>query len=143
VLDFSDALLFARFRRSHSKPVPDKNLIDRLFAVPPRPLKKYMAFFKKDDSVFTPRDQRQDVYYILSGRAGVYLDNEGLKRTAIIEEGRFFGEMASITSEDYRAVSIKAETDLSVIILPPELFRVILQIDPDTDATVLMPFRNG
>jgi membrane protein len=139
VLDISDALLFARFRQGHSKRLPSKNPIDKLFAVLPKPLEKYIAFYKKDDSIFALHSQGQDVYYILSGKAGVYLDNECRNRVAFIDEAHFFGEMASIASEG-RAASIKAETDLSAIILPPELFRVILQIDPDTDTNIIKAF---
>ena len=44
--------------------------------------------------------------------------------------------MESFISEG-RVASIKAETDLSVIILPSELFHTILQIDPDTDKNLI------
>ena len=136
VLGLSDALLFARFRRSHSKLSTPHLLLDRLFSAPPGPLKKYTGVYRKGDFIFTQHSQGQEVYYILSGKVGVYLDTECLNRIAFIEEGNFFGEMASATAEE-RVASIKAETDVSVIILPPELFHTVLQIDPDTNKNLI------
>ena len=139
VLGISDALLFARFRQVHEKRPPSKSLLDKLFAAPPAPLSKYMVFYKKDDIVFLLRSRGQEVYYILSGKAGVYLDNETQNRIAFIDEGHFFGEISSLASDTKtgRAATIKAETDLSVLALPLELFNVILRIDPNTDHNLI------
>jgi len=136
VLDISDALLFIRLKQIHSKQNPKKSLADKIFSVLTKPLKKYNVFFKNGDTVFSLHSQGQEVYYILSGKVGVYLDNKFRNRVAYIDEHNFFGEMAVIT-HDGRAASIKAETDLSVLILPPDLFRVILQLDPNTDQNII------
>ena len=138
-LGISDALLFARFRQVHSKRKPPKSILDRAFAVLPGPLKKYTAFFKNGDSVFAMHSQGKEVYYILSGKAAVYMDIECNHKVAVIDEANFFGEEASLTPDDKsgRVASIKAETDLSVLILPPALFNVILQIDPNTDKNII------
>jgi len=137
VLGISEALLFARFRQVHSKQVPLASFTARLFADLPLLLQKYFEFYKQGDSVFTQHSQGKEVYYILSGKAGVYLDPECLSRIALIDEGHFFGEMAGFDT-DGRAASIKAETDLEVLVMPPNLFATILQIDPDTDQNLII-----
>jgi membrane protein len=137
VLGISEALLFSRFRKFHSKGIPPKKLPDRLFTVPPGPLEKYTRIYKEGEFVFTKGSRGHDAYYILSGTAGVYLDQENRNRVAVIDKGHFFGEMGSISSEEERAASIKAETDISVLTLPPGLFRLILKIDPDTDQNLI------
>ena len=77
------------------------------------------------------------MYYIVSGKAGVYLDEECRNRIALIDENHFFGEMEFIQSEG-RSASIKAETDLSVLILSRPLFRSILKNDPDTNQNLIL-----
>ena len=137
VLDISDALLFARFRLVHSRQVPPASFAAWLFAGLPLLLHKYYKLYKQGDSVFTQYSQGKEVYFILSGKAGVYLDSEYHSRIAIIDEGHFFGEMAAFDT-DGRAASIKAETDLEVLVIPPDLFSTILQIDPDTDQNLII-----
>ena len=132
VLGSSDVLLFVRFRQLHSHNTAPKKPWDKIFASPPNPLKKYSRFFRQGEFVFYKGHYGQEVYYVLSGEAGVYLDDECLTRIALIDRGHFFGEMEYV-SPFGRSASIKAETDLFVMILPPEVFREILQSDPETD----------
>jgi len=136
VLDFSDALLFIRLREVYSKGMPAKQVLDKLFATLTKPLKKYYEFYKKDETVFEIKSHGQEVYYVISGKAGAYLDNEYKNRISLINETNFFGEMASITS-DQRAASIKAETDLEVLKLPPDIFKTILHLDPNIDQSLI------
>jgi membrane protein len=137
VLENSDALLFSRFRQFNSKRIPSKALAEKLFAVLPESLKKYSGFYKEGEFVFTKGSSGREAYYILSGKAGVYLDQKCRNRIAFIDEKHFFGEMAYISPEEKRAASIKAETELSVLVLPPSLFRDILKFDPDTDRNII------
>ena len=135
VLDTSDALLFTNFRQVHSEGIKQKTIFGRLFFMLPSPLKKYTAFFREGDPIYNLHSPGQEVYYILSGKAGVYLDNDHRSKINTMDEMSFFGETPSADSDkpEGRTASIKAETDLSVLILPPGLFRVIQQIDPKTD----------
>ena len=136
VLDFSDAMLFIRLRQAYLKGDQPKNVFDKLFATLTKPLKKYQTFYKEGEPIFIKDSHGKEVYYILSGKAGVYYDKNFQKRVSFINEYNFFGEMASITSDE-RAASIKAETDLSVLILPPVLFRMILKLDPNIDQSLI------
>ena len=135
----SEALLFIRFRQLHGRPAgtPGFMLLDKLFSSPPWPLEKYIREYKEQDLIFRKGSMEDEVYYLLSGKAGVYLDDECRNRIAFINEANFFGEMEFAVS-DGRTASIKAETDLSAMLLPRELFRSILQIDPDTDRNVIL-----
>ena len=112
-------------------------ILDKLFAVLPEPLKKYARSYKEGEIVFTHDSFGQETFYILSGNAGVYIDKKCRKQIALVHKAHFFGEMASISSKKKRAASIKAETDLSVLIIPPALFQLILKIDPDTDRNLI------
>ena len=135
VLGASDALLFASFRQVHSKGIPPKMLVDKLFFRLPSPLKKYVVFYREGDPIYARHSPGQEVYFILSGEAGVYLDNDYRNKINTIDEMSFFGESSSVTSDtpEGRTASIKAETDMSVLMLPSELFCLIQQLDPKTD----------
>jgi membrane protein len=135
-LSIFDALLFIRFRQVHSRLIKPEKLVDKIFASLSGPLKKYTVFYKTGENIFTRGTDGQEVYYIISGKAGVYLVSQFQNKIARIDEANFFGEMASITS-DGRAASIQAESELSVLVLPPELFRTILEIDPETDHNLI------
>ena len=158
VLGSSDALLFIRFRavhfRNHSqtpainkeqdktsgqkslRASPSMIFRNMLFKSVPGPLEKYLQTYKKGENVFSQGSRGQEAYYIISGKAGVYLDEDFRNRIAFTNVAHFFGEMEAGTSER-RAASIKAETDLFVMCLPPALFRSILKIDPDTDQNII------
>jgi len=137
VLDSSDILLFIRFRAFHSKKSHSSfSLKAKLFGSIPSSLEKYVQEFKKGETIISQGSLDKDSYYIVSGSVGVYLDKKFKKQVALIETAHFFGEMEAITLEE-RAATIRAETDLTVICLPPVLFHAILQIDPDTDKTII------
>ena len=138
---FSDALLFTRFRKLKAKSlisgISPTLPWEKLFALLPGSLEKYLGFYKKGDVIFYRGSQSHEVYFILSGNVGVYLDDKCLNRIALINETHFFGEM-ELTESEGRSASIKAETDLSVIVLSRDLFRTILRIDPETDQKLIL-----
>jgi membrane protein len=137
VLATSEVLLFIWFRRYHSSSNINKTKPwNKLFANLPWLLQKFTKEYKKGDLIFKRGSLCQEVYFILSGKAGAYLDNECQNRIGLIDEMNFFGEMEYLVSEG-RSASIKAETDLLVILLPRQLYRKILQIDPDTDRSII------
>ena len=132
----SDALLFIRFRQHHNRPAFSTKPWHKIFASPPWPLLKYIKAYSEGDLVFIRGSMTQEVFYILSGKVGVYLDDEYRNKVALIDEKHFFGEMELVAGEG-RSASIKAETDLSVLLLPRELYRSILQIDQETDQSII------
>ncbi|MCL2069686.1 MAG: YihY/virulence factor BrkB family protein [Treponema sp.] len=132
----SEALLFIRFRQYHCRSALDTKPWDRLFASPSWPLLKYLKEYKGGDLIFARGNMSDEVYYIISGKAGVYLDDECRNMVSLIEEKHFFGEI-ELVEEEGRTASIKAETDLSALLLPRELYSGILQMDPDTDQSII------
>lgn len=144
VFGSSAALFFIRFRAVHflrsggkyTRLNPSIVLRDLLFRSIPRPLEKYLRTYRQGEMVLFQGSPGQEVYYIISGEAGVYLDDEFRNRIALIGTAQFFGETEVITQAG-RCASIKAETDLSVMCLPPDLFRKILRLDPDTDQNII------
>jgi len=137
VQGLSDALLFIRYRKLKSMGTKPVLPWDRIFASLPAPLVKYSGSFKSGELIVKRGSLDEEVYYILSGKAGVYLDDECHNRIAFIDENHFFGEMEIVKSEG-RSASIMAETDLSAMILPRPLFRSILKSDPDTNQNLIL-----
>jgi membrane protein len=136
VMDSTDALIFTRFRQLHSRNVPPKSPLNKLFSSSIGVLKKYIKIYKQGEVIFRLGSPGKEVYYILNGDVGVYLDNECQNRISAIGRTHFFGEMENSPAEG-RSATIKAETDLSVMILPYELFRKVLKSDPDTDQKLI------
>ena len=128
--------IFIKFRQLHSKNFLTHAPWDKLFASPPEPLKKYIRSYHANEIIFSKGSKGQEVYYILSGEAGVYLDENCQNRIALIQTANFFGEIEFLQREG-RATSVKAETELSVMKLPPKLIKAILNTDPDTNQILI------
>jgi membrane protein len=127
-----DALLLSHFIHSSSQP---KSSFGKLwFTSVKGSLKKYVRFYEKGTALFYKGENRSDVYYILSGSAGVYLE-EGSMFT-VIEQGKFFGEMGHVLSEK-RSATIKAHTDLTVLVIPYVLFQEVSKYGSDADKKLI------
>jgi membrane protein len=136
VLHSFDALFFIRFRYYHADKQNSGKLWNRFLFADGGFLANRVKQFKSGEVVISREERGREVFYILSGEAGVYLD-DGLKnRLALIGKGEFFGEMKYLLSEERSAV-VTAETDLSVIALTPEIFNSILKTDPETDRRLI------
>jgi membrane protein len=127
-----DALLLSRFIHSNSQ---SKKSFEKLwFTSTKGVLNKYVSFYEKEKVIFHKGEKSSEVYYILSGTAGVHLD--GGSMLAVIEEGKFFGEMGHILSEG-RSATIKAHTDLSALVIPYALFQDVSKYGPDADKKLI------
>ncbi|QQO08039.1 YhjD/YihY/BrkB family envelope integrity protein [Breznakiella homolactica] len=146
VIDSFDALLFSKLRQvllgeraPAGKKVKKNRFERRLFNSARGPLKKYLRKFKQGELILTKGDKTRDVYYIISGEVAVHLDEEDCDpytKVATIKQGSFFGEMEFLLS-DSRHATIKALTDLVVMVLPPKLFDNIIKTDPGTDRQII------
>lgn len=136
VAEYFDALLFSKLRTLHGNTRPF--IVDRiLFSSCRGRLERYFRRFDPDSVVFRKGEYSREIYYILSGEAGVYLDDEGKTgRVALITAGNFFGEMGHVLASR-RAATVRAETGLAVLALPPALFAMILKTDQTTDKKVI------
>jgi membrane protein len=140
VIHSFDALLFIRFRKFHSRNSITKKPWQKIFASHKGLLEKYYREYKKGEIILARVITGREVYYVLQGEAGVFLDSELKQKVAVIKSGEFFGEMEYIlegNNHEGRNAYITADTHLSVLALPPELFNIIMKTDPETDRKLI------
>lgn len=91
-----------------------------LYGTPETALKDHIRTYPKGDVIFKELDDEKEVYCLLEGVVGVYLETEeGLKRLFSVGEMEIFGLMASILKTPH-AVWAVAESDVSVLIFPSD-----------------------
>ena len=129
-----DALLLSRFIQTNSDPKKN-SIMKRWFTSTKGVLHKYVRFFEKDKVLFYKGDKSNEVYYILQGEASVYLD--GSTMLTLIKQGKFFGEMESLLAGGGRSATIKAHSDLQVLMISPLLFQDVLKYSSDADHKVI------
>jgi membrane protein len=179
--DSFDALLFIRLRRikgdalKRGKPAPEGSpgtleklprttFKQRIFSSPRGPLERYRRRFKTGDIILAQGDRSQDVYYILSGEAGIFLDvtqQDNARQdfiqpdkvrqdfiqpdkdpasskvmVALATEGHFFGEMEHLLLKG-RSATVVAWTDMEVLVLPPALFDKTLKLDASMSKKII------
>jgi membrane protein len=149
VWDSIDALTFSRFHRVHrnttetSKPTQRVSPLERrFFSSTDGALQKYLHLFNDGDMLFRQGDGQGDVYYIIEGSVGIYLQEEiqngpGKEyRVGQIGGGNFLGEMGYLLGEA-RTATAKVEGSALVLALPPRVFEEILETDPQTARGVI------
>ena len=133
IIDSLDALLLSRFIQAGSK--SEKKLSgSQWFASVNGTLSKYIRSYEKGTVLFTRGEVSYEVYYVLSGEAAVYLDEDVM--LALIEQGKLLGEMGYFLSES-RSATVKAHTDLKVLAIPPLLFQEVLRFSHDADKRII------
>lgn len=125
-----DSLLFARFHAVDTADKAPGAIERRLFAQPQRLFKRYARDYADGEAVFGRGEGGDDAFYLYKGRVGVYLEDpaNGAEPAAFIEEGQFFGEMASVLKEPRSAWTVAAGT-CTVFRLPAALFQSVLRAD--------------
>jgi membrane protein len=130
ILEYFDALLFARFHRVNSSGKPAGRIERALFAEPKRLMKRYARTYQPGEVIFNQGDADRSPLYLYQGSVEIYLspgDTPG-KLLSTVKEGDFFGEMAWILEEPRSALA-RAKTECTVFVLPPELFEQFLAQD--------------
>jgi small-conductance mechanosensitive channel/CRP-like cAMP-binding protein len=81
--------------------------------------------------VIVREGETSDAFYVIErGTAEVMLDNGGAVRTlGQLRAGEFFGEMSLLAGEPCSA-TVRAATDLSVLVVDRAAFKEILSVDP-------------
>jgi membrane protein len=133
IINSFDALLLSRFIQTGSIP-EKKSFTKRLLTPTGASLKEYIRFYEKEEVVFSKGGTSREIYYVISGEAAVYLEEGAM--IDLIEQGKFFGEMGHLLSEG-RSATIKAHTDLKVLIIPPALFQEVLLHSKDADQKII------
>jgi hypothetical protein len=128
-----DALLLSRFIQTNSDPKKN-SIMKRWFTSTKGVLHKYVRFYEKDKVLFYKGEKSTEVYYILQGEASVYLDDSTM--LTLIKQGKFFGEMGSVLAGG-RSATIKAHSDLQVLMISPLLFQDVLKYSSDADHKII------
>lgn len=122
-VEFFETLLFTRFHKLESARKAGLRLERSLFAEPQRLERHFARYYKAGEYIFARHETGQDAYYLYRGTVHIHLDDPpSCQAKSIINEGDFFGELASILEEPRSAWAVAA-TDCVVFILPPALFK--------------------
>ncbi|MDR3276725.1 MAG: YihY/virulence factor BrkB family protein [Treponema sp.] len=133
VIDSFDSVLFSRLHRTWIEGPRSSSLERRLFSYTKGKLRKYLRSYPAGETVFNQGDDSRDIYFLVSGEAELRL---GPQEPSVFHPGEIFGEMAYLLGET-RTATIIARTDISTLVLPPELFEEILRTNPATDRLVI------
>lgn len=92
-----------------------------------RLLEKYGEVHPKGHTLIRQGDESKTAYFLYAGRAVAYKETEGgPHRIGELNEGQLFGEMAYLLNE-VRTASVVADTDVTVLVLPPEILEALMQ----------------
>jgi len=164
VTDSFDALLFIRIRQNRSKAAEKKrikgspgiihfpvhsalikmnmespsDLLYRFLYPSEKNLKKYLRTYNENDIILTPGNTMEDIFYLLEGEAEILISSSnGSENSAgILKPDSFFGDMDYLFSED-KHVTIRANTNVKALYLPPTLFDSILKYDTNLDKDII------
>jgi membrane protein len=140
VLDYFDALLFAKMRQTRIKTSAKRPALfeRRLFFHIEGHLKKYCRVHKQGETIFSKGDSTDEIYFILDGEVMVIISSlqNAESFTSVLEPGSFFGEMSYLLSEN-RSATAKAKTDVNALALPPRLFEEIIRFDSSLDRSII------
>ena len=152
VIDNFDALLFVQFRKMREKKKnlrPSRNgasrsgtsrsgLRRKLFHSVEGNLKKFKRSYAKGEKIFSKGCEKKEIFYLLEGEVEVLIPMADNSPDVSISSltSSFFGEMGYLLSEN-RNATVKAKTDVSVLVLPEKLFNDIIKHDPAIDRIII------
>jgi len=157
VTDFFDAMLFSRLRLLKNKAFENKKsfkflkdflnkyrysiLMYRFFNPAKNNLKKYFRNYSKGEIIFSHDDSidiTEKIFYLLEGEVEIMISpfhgNECF--FGILKADSFFGGAGHLASED-QSTAVKAISNVSVIVIPPVLFDIILKYDSSIDRSLV------
>jgi len=147
VIDNFDALLFSQFRQvreieksrlaQNGRPARG-GIRKKLFYHIEGKLEKYQCDYPAGKEIIIKGEQKKEIFYLIDGKVDIIIPAYG-KLDSLVVSGltsEFFGEMSHLLSEN-RTATVKAATDVSVLVLPPELFEGILECDPSLDRAII------
>lgn len=94
---------------------------------------KFGKTFKKNDIIIAENDMSNDFYIICKGETEIIKNN---KIIAKINEGEIVGEMSYFGCMP-RTATVRAVTDVSVLVLTPENFNVLYQLHPEWSVKIV------
>jgi len=122
--------------------IKGKKIEKFLFRHPKRIFEKYTKRYKSGETIFRQGDRGTDIYFIYSGSIGISRTNDGIEhKLATLEEGEVFGEMAYLLNESRTATAI-ANTDSVLIVIMPDVFEELLQVNTAFSRNVIQLLTN-
>jgi membrane protein len=98
-----------------------------VFARANRLLAKYGHTFAPGETLIREGDTTKDAYFLYAGQVAVYKRfPDGEKHLTDMGEGNLMGEMAYLLDEP-RTASIRAKTEVTALVLPPELLEELMR----------------
>jgi len=153
VTDYYEAFLFSRLRLYKIKAQEKKRqkgflnklqysvLVYNFFHPSGNNLGKYFRYYKKEEIIFSHGDTIDIVgriFYLLEGEVEITIsslsDDESF--SGVIKSDSFFGGIGYLVSEGHTA-AVRAISDVSVIVIPPALFEIIVKYDNNLDKTLV------
>lgn len=104
------------------------NRLDSLvFARSNRLLSKYGRHYSAGETLIKEGDESKQALYLHAGKVAVFKRFADAERHLMdIESGNLMGEMAYLLNEP-RTASVRAKTDVTVLVLPPELLEELMR----------------
>lgn len=153
VTDHYEALLFSRLRLYKKKVSEKKRVINsfnkfrfsvlvyNFFHPSKSNLGKYLRHYDKGEIILSRADTVdvvENVFYLLDGEVEILmpsLSGEGCF-SGVLKPDSFFGGVGYLLYEDQNA-TVMARSDVSVIVLPPSLFDIIIKYDKNIDRSLI------
>ncbi len=98
---------------------------------------------KKDTVIFKEGDKSDSLYVIYEGKVRIskMIPKIGEEALAILEEGNYFGEM-SLVEDSFRSAWAIAHSDVSLLEIPLNDFRKLMEKNPALALKILKSFVN-
>ena len=90
-------------------------------------MERYGRTFRKGDYIFRINDSSHDLYYLVSGRIKLMLENRLLRE---LESGDYFGEMAFLTQTPRVADAIVVSDEAKVVVISAENIETLFMGEP-------------
>ena len=147
VIDSFDTLFMIKYRQINiksreidntKKQKKNLNLFEKLFSISNGDSNKYLRSYKKDEMIISQDDTGYEIYYLMEGEVEIVISSENNENHSIgsLDAGSFFGEMRYLLSSN-RCASIKAKTDVNVLIIPHQVFDEMLKYDTSLDRDII------
>ncbi len=108
-----------------------------LFKRSERVFEKYGHSYRKGEVVIRQDDDTSTIYFLYSGKVGVYDENRGARiRLGEVKQGEIFGELAYLLGER-RSATVLAESDCFLFTLTPQMFEGLMNFNPRISRLVI------
>ncbi len=128
-----DKMFLFRIRQN----IKGRKIEKSLFNHPKWIFEKYAKRFHPGDIIFREGDRSSSIYFVEQGFIGLLQAIDGNEhKIATIGEHSIFGTTAHLLNEPRNTTAI-AETDSLVLVIPPDIFEELLQVNPSLSKDII------